>query len=76
LQKTAAYNQLTIAAPSIAEGMDPYLVPIIQTANDILLLILLLLLRLSGLFFNMEESNSWQDKVVISLKSNINLPID
>lgn len=44
-----------VAPPSIAEGMNPYLVPVIQTALDILFLVLLLIPRFRRLFVRIEE---------------------
>ena len=45
-----------VAPPSIAEGMDPYLVPVIQTALDIVFVVLLLLPRFRRLFFRTEAA--------------------
>lgn len=44
-----------VAPPSIAEGMNPYLVPVIQTALDILFVVLLLIPRFRRLFVRIEE---------------------
>ena len=44
-----------VGQPSIAEGMNPYLVPGIQTALDILFLMLLFIVKYRRLFFD-EES--------------------
>lgn len=47
-----------VAPPSIAEGMDPYLIPAIQTALDIVFLVLLVLPRFRRLFFRIEETRT------------------
>jgi hypothetical protein len=44
-----------VSAPSIAEGMDPYLVPVIQTVLDIVFLVLLFVPRFRNLFFRIEK---------------------
>lgn len=44
-----------VGPPSIAEGMNPYLIPVIQTALDILFLVLLFVPGYRGLFFKMES---------------------
>lgn len=44
-----------VGPPSIAEGMNPYLVPVIQTALDVLFLVLLLVPRYRNLFFQTED---------------------
>jgi len=47
-----------VGPPSIAEGMNPYLVPVIQTALDVLFLALLFVPRFRNLFFRMESVQS------------------
>lgn len=44
-----------VGPPSIAEGMNPYLVPVIQTALDVLFLILLFIPMFRNLFFGLEK---------------------
>jgi len=44
-----------VGPPSIAEGMNPYLVPVIQTALDILFFVLLFVPKWRNLFFRMEN---------------------
>ena len=44
-----------VGPPSIAEGMNPYLVPAIQTALDILFFALLFVPRFRELFFRIKE---------------------
>lgn len=44
-----------VGAPSIAEGMNPYLIPVIQTALDILFTVLLFVPRYRKLFFRIEK---------------------
>ncbi len=48
----------SVGPPSIAEGMNPYLVPIIQTAIDVLFFLLLFVPRFRNLFFRVDESAS------------------
>ena len=42
-----------VGPPSIAEGMDPYLVPVIQTVLDVLFLVLLFVPRFRNIFFRL-----------------------
>lgn len=49
-----------VAPPSIAEDMNPYLIPAIQTALDLLFVILLLLPRFRNLFFRIKEPTTEQ----------------
>lgn len=44
-----------VGPPSIAEGMDPFLIPIIQTVFDIIFLVLLFVPRYRNLFFRLQE---------------------
>lgn len=44
-----------IGAPSIADGMNPYLIPVIQTALDVLFVVLLFVPKYRNLFFRIEE---------------------
>lgn len=44
-----------VGPPSIAEGMNPYLVPVIQTILDVLFFALLFVPRFRNLFFRIEE---------------------
>lgn len=44
-----------VGPPSIAEGMNPYLIPVIQTALDVLFLALIFVPRYRRLFFQTEE---------------------
>ncbi len=44
-----------VGPPIIAEGMNPYLVPVIQTALDIFFLVLLFVPRFRSLFFRVES---------------------
>ncbi len=44
-----------VGPPSIAEGMNPYLVPVIQTVLDVLFLVLLLLPKYRSLFFRIQD---------------------
>lgn len=44
-----------VGPPMIAEGMNPYLVPVIQTALDVLFLLLLFVPMIRNLFFRVEE---------------------
>ncbi len=46
-----------VGPPSIAEGMNPYLVPVIQTALDVVFFLLLFVPRFRNLFFGVEESD-------------------
>lgn len=43
-----------VGPPSIAEGMNPYLIPVIQTVLDVLFLALLFVPRFRSLFFRTE----------------------
>lgn len=43
-----------VGPPSIAEGMNPYLIPVIQTALDVLFFVLLFVPRYRNLFFRIE----------------------
>ena len=45
-----------VSAPSIAEGMNPYLIPVIQTALDVLFVVLLFIPRYRKLFFQLDEA--------------------
>lgn len=47
-----------VGPPSIAEGMNPYLIPVIQTALDILFFILLFVPKYRNLFFRIEEATA------------------
>jgi len=47
-----------VGPPSIAEGMNPYLVPVIQTALDILFFVWLFVPRFRNLFFRVEEGSN------------------
>lgn len=44
-----------VGPPSIAEGMNPYLVPVIQTALDVVFLALLFVPGFRNLFFRLES---------------------
>lgn len=44
-----------VGPPSIAEGMNPYLIPVIQTALDVLFFSLLFVPKFRDLFFRVEE---------------------
>lgn len=44
-----------VGPPSIAEGMNPFLVPVVQTALDVLFLVLLFFPRYRNLFFSIKE---------------------
>ena len=43
-----------VGPPSIAEGMNPYLIPVIQTGLDVLFLVLLLVPRYRNIFFRVD----------------------
>lgn len=43
-----------VGPPSIAEGMNPYLIPVIQTILDIVFLVLLFVPRLRAIFFRID----------------------
>lgn len=44
-----------VGPPSIAQGMNPYLVPVVQTALDLLFLVLLFVPRFRCHFFQLER---------------------
>lgn len=46
-----------VGPPSIAEGMNPYLVPVIQTALDIVFFVLLFIPGFRNLLFRIDESS-------------------
>lgn len=47
-----------VGPPAIAEGMNPYLVPAVQTGFDLVFVVLLLTPRFRGLFFNVSTDRS------------------
>jgi len=47
-----------VGPPSIADGMNPYFIPVIQTLFDVVFLILLFVPKFRSLFFRLQKSET------------------